>query len=106
MDIENLYPPKTRLAREERAAAALEQLVAAKEWLAVSLDEKADEEDMRLAQAIALSFGIELWNCYHDSRIPDREFHPLEYYIVRGYPWGGNGGYTHQKRRKGSDAAP
>lgn len=96
-------PPQISEAED---AAALEQLVAAKEWLAVSLDEKADEEDMRLAQAIALSFGIELWDCYHDSRIPDREFHPLEYYIVRGYPWGGNGGYTHQKLRKGSDAAP
>ena len=106
MDMEDLYPPKTRLAREERTAAALEQLVAAKEWLAASLDEKADEEDMRLAQAIALSFGIELWNLYHDSVISDSERHPFAYHIAGNYPWGDNGGYTHRKRRERADAAP
>lgn len=105
MDIEHLHPPKTRLAREERTAAALEQLVAAKEWLAASLEEKADEEHLQLAQAIALSFGIELWDLSCDSYIRDRDPHPLTYHIAIAHALA-SGGYIHQKRRKRAGSAP
>ena len=80
MDIENIYSIKVRLAREERAAAALEQLVAVKEWKAALMDGRATEEEKRLAQDLAMAHGMELWNLYMES-LENRssETHPLIY---------------------------
>ena len=80
MDIENIYSTKVRLACEERAAAALEQLVAVKEWKAALMDGRATEEEKRLAQDLAMAHGMELWNLYVES-LENRsiETHPLIY---------------------------
>ena len=89
MDIENIYSTKVRLACEERAAAALEQLVAVKEWKAALMDGRATEEEKRLAQDLAMAHGIGLWNLYMES-LENRssETHPLiyRYDSFRGAP--------------------
>lgn len=83
MDIENIYSTKVRLACEERAAAALEQLIAVKEWKAALMDGRATEEEKRLAQDLAMAHGMELWNLYMESLEkvnPSIETHPLYRY--------------------------
>ena len=69
MDIEHLYEEKIRLGREERAEGALEQLVAVKEWQAALTDGGATEEEARIAQDIAMSYGREhTWAPYWATR--------------------------------------
>lgn len=82
MDIEHLYEERIRLGREERAEGALEQLIAVKEWQAAMTDGGATEEEVRLAQEIAMSYGSKYtWTPYLETRSKGhpREVHPLKF---------------------------
>ncbi len=83
MDIEHIYEESIRLGREERAEGALEQLVAVKEWQAALTDGGATEEEVRLAQDIAMSYGsLFTWKPYRETvqkKGHPREVHPLKF---------------------------
>ncbi len=77
IDIKNIRPAYQRRSLEARAAAALEQLIAAKEWKSVAMERNADFEEKRLARSITLSFGLELWLLAEESMRFVDEIHPL-----------------------------
>ena len=82
MDIEHIYEERIRLGREERAEGALEQLVAVKEWQAALMDGGATEEEIRIAQDTAMSYGSKFtWAPYREtiSKGHPREVHPLKF---------------------------
>ncbi len=77
IDIKNIRPAYQRRSLEARAAAALEQLIAAKEWKSVAMERSADFEEKRLARSITLSFGPELWLLAEESMRVVDDIHPL-----------------------------
>ena len=77
IDIKNIRPAYQRRSLEARAAAALEQLIAAKEWKSVAMERNAGFEEKRLARSITLSFGPELWLLAEESMRFVDDIHPL-----------------------------
>ncbi len=83
MDIEHIYYDLVRLGREERAEGAFDQLIAVKEWQAALTDGGATEEEIRLAQDIAMSYGnLFTWEPYQVTKQKighPRDVHPLKF---------------------------
>ena len=77
IDIKNIRPAYQRRSLEARAATALEQLIAAKEWKSVAMERNAGFEEKRLARSITLSFGPELWHLAEESMRVIDDIHPL-----------------------------
>lgn len=77
IDIKNIRPAYQRRSLEARAATALEQLIAAKEWKSVVMERNADLEEKRIARSITLSFGPELWLLAEESMRVVDDIHPL-----------------------------
>ncbi len=91
MDIEHIYSERIRLGREQRAEGAFSQLIAVKEWQAALTDGGATEEEIRLAQDIAMSYGsLFTWEPYQETKKKighPREVNPLKFRNDSVWAW-------------------